>query len=138
MPDRVSHRAKHANRRRIHHQIRELEHRLRKASREVQHRAPLRLRHQDQRHGEQYAEHHHLQQLAFRHGLRDALGENVDDELRRRVWHHLERLAGRGRRQGHAVARAAQVDSRKSDEHRQRRDHLEINQRLDRQPPHFL
>src|SRR4029077_18250874 len=51
MPDGVRYRSKHANGRHIHHQIRELEHRLRKASRKLQHWPPLRLRHQNQRHG---------------------------------------------------------------------------------------
>src|SRR5579859_3363316 len=138
VPDRVSHRPKHANRRRIHHQVRELEHRFRKASREVQHRAPLWLRHQDQRHRKQHAEHDHLQDLSFRHGFRDVLGEYVGDDLRRRVRHAADRLPCSRSGQAYAIARAAQVDGRQPDEHRQCRNYLEIQQRLKRQPPHFL
>src|SRR5580704_9406690 len=137
VPDRVSHRPKYADRRRIHHQVRELEHRFRKASGEVQHRAPLRLRHQDQSHGEEHAEHDNLQQLAFCDGLGDALGKNVNDDLRRRVRHDADRFSGGGSRKGYTITRAAQVDGRKADEHRHRRDHFEVDQRLDRQPPHF-
>src|SRR5271169_2065753 len=116
MPDRVSHRPKHANRRRIHHQIRELEHRLRKAPCKRQHRPPLRLRHQNQRHAKQHAEHHHLQHRALRRGLRNTLRKNIRNHLRRRVRRHVQRFARRRSRQTYAITRPAQTNRRPPDE----------------------
>src|SRR6266436_6455581 len=136
--DGVRNRAKNTDRRRKHHQIRELEHRLGEALRERKHLPALRFGHQGQRHRKQNTEDDDLQHLAFGDRLRDVLRKNIRDQLRRSVRRHVQRFRRRGRRQPHAFSRAAQIDRGKSDQQRDRGNNFEIDERLDAQPPDFL
>ena len=50
----------------------------------------------------------------------------------------IQRLARGGGGQAHAFACAAQVDGGEANEHGDRRDHFEVDQRLDPEAPDFL
>ncbi len=138
MTHRVRHRSKHTERRGVHHQVGELEHRFREAFRENQHRPTLYFGNQNESHREEHAEHNNLQHLAFRDGFRNVLRKNIGEELRRGVWRNIQGLRRRGRRQVNAFAGAADMNGRVTDQHRERGNNFKIDERLDAETPDFF
>ena len=138
VPDGVSNCSEDADRRGAHHNVGELEHGLREAFCEGQHRAALGLGNQGKCKREENAEDHDLEHLAFGDGLGNVLGENVGDDLRRGVWRNSESFAGSGGRQVNALSRAAQVDGGQANEHGNGGDQFEVDERFDAQPADFF
>ena len=133
---RVGDGAAHPDGRIAHDDVGELEHRLRDGVAELHHDAPL-LAEDVEREGEEHAEDHDLQHVAFRHRLDHRVGKDVDEEvlpgLRRRDL-ALRRL----RRQHHARAGAGQVHHGEADGDGDRGHHLEVDEGAHRHAAHHL
>ena len=139
MTNGVRDRRADADGREQHHDVRELEHRLREAFAERQQRPTLRLRQKRERDAEHHAEHDDLQHLAVGNRLGDVLGKDMQDDVLPRLRHRTrDLLSRRWRRQVDPHPRAADRDRRPPDEQRKRRDDLEVHERLDPHAPNLF
>ena len=77
----VRHGRAHSDRRVVHNDVCELEHRLRQRFRKAQDRLPLALGKLRQRNREKYREHRHLQNLILRGRLHDIVRKNVQQKI---------------------------------------------------------
>src|SRR5258708_38073346 len=138
VPDGVRDRAKDADGRGVHDQVGEFEHDFGEALGEGPHRSALGLGNERQGHGEEDAEHHDLQDLAFGDGFGDVLWKNIGDELRGGMRRKIQGFAGGGGGQADAFARAAEVDGGQTDEHGDGGNDFEVHERLDAQAAYSL
>ena len=81
--DRVCDGRTHSDWSEVHHEVRELEHGLGKALREIQHRPPAIFTNQGKRNAKQDAEHDDLKNLPLGNCLREILGKDVQDRFAR-------------------------------------------------------
>ena len=84
----VGDRTEDSDRRRQHHDIRELEHCFGKALGKSHQRLSFCFRHHRQRDSEKNAEDHHLQHLAFGYGLCGVFRKHVENQIGCRVWRY--------------------------------------------------
>ena len=129
MSHSVGHGRAHPDRRHIHDDVGELEHRLRQALAEHEHGAALLLTYHGQRGGKNQAEDYDLQHRAIGDRLRNVLRENVQNGVLPTKLGNRNRFCARRRGQLNANACFAQVDGRKAEEESDGGDNLEVDDR---------
>ena len=137
MADVVAHRAEHPEGRHPHDDVRVLEHRLRHALEEREHRlAPLSGAHQ--RHAEERREDDDREDVPLGRVLHEVRRQRVKGDVPAalRLRHRHRRVDAEVERE--VVARAERIDDDEADDQRQRRDRLEVEQRLAAHAPDGL